>query len=188
MNLRERKKLAVWRAVRAAALELFEKQGYAATTIEQIAAAADVSRATFFNYFASKEDVLFDQDPEERENWQALMAARPADEPLWDSLSAIMIGFSESLRERMPIQRKLKAVTPALAERTNAFGQQFRSDLTEWAARRTAGTADDLTVALRLNLLFAAAGTAYQTWRDDESFDDYLDRLTRCLAAAAPTS
>src|SRR5215470_13539481 len=68
MNLRERKKLAAWRAIRAAALQLFEEQGYAATTIEQIATVANVSRATFFNYFAGKEAVLFDPDPGERDD------------------------------------------------------------------------------------------------------------------------
>lgn len=52
MNLRERKKLATWRAIRTAALRLFDEQGYEATTVEQIAEAANVSRATFFNYFA----------------------------------------------------------------------------------------------------------------------------------------
>jgi AcrR family transcriptional regulator len=185
MNLRERKKLEAWRAVRAAALRLFEDQGYEATTIEQIAAAANVSRATFFNYFASKEAVVFDQDPEERDNWRALMHDRPADEPLWESLTAIMLGFSETLRDRMPLQRRLKAASPALAQSTQAFGDQFRTDLSAWAATRTPD-GDDLTAALYLNLVLAASATAYQTWRTDESFDDFLDRLKRCLDQAAP--
>ena len=44
---------AVWRSIRSAALQLFEERGYGNVTIEQISAAANVSRATFFNYFAS---------------------------------------------------------------------------------------------------------------------------------------
>ncbi len=90
MSLRERKKLAAWRAISEAALRLFEEQGFEATTIEQIAAAANVSRATFFNYFASKEAVVFDQDPEARDRWRALLESRSPGEPLWDSLAAII--------------------------------------------------------------------------------------------------
>jgi AcrR family transcriptional regulator len=187
MNLRERKKLATWRAIRSAALRLFNEEGYEVTTIEQIAAAANVSRATFFNYFASKEAVVFDQDPEERRNWQALMNDRPADEPLWDSLTAILTGFCESLRERMPLQRILKAQSPALAQSGQSFGEQFFTDLRNWAAERTTRS-DELTAALRMNLAVAATLTAYQTWPADDSFDGFLRRLERCLREAGPTA
>ncbi|GAB7037187.1 MULTISPECIES: TetR/AcrR family transcriptional regulator [Catenuloplanes] len=189
MNLRERKKLAAWRAIRAAALRLFDKHGYDAVTVEQIAAAANVSRATFFNYFASKEAVVFDQDPEERDNWRALMDARPAGEPLWDSLTAIMIGFNERLADRMPLQRRLKARSPALAQSTQELGQQFRTDLHDWITAR-AGDTDPMPAVLQLNLAFAATSTAYQTWRADETFDAYLHRLRHCLdhAGAGPAT
>ncbi|MFE6163982.1 TetR/AcrR family transcriptional regulator [Streptomyces sp. NPDC056486] len=185
MNLRERKKLATWRAIRSAALRLFDEEGYEATTVEQIAAAANISRATFFNYFASKEAVVFDQDPEERSDWQELMNGRPADEPLWDSLTAILTGFCESLRERMPLQRELKAQSPALAQSGQSFGEQFFTDLRDWAADRHSES-DKLTVTLWQNLAVTATLTAYQTWPADESFDDFQRRLERCLREAEP--
>jgi AcrR family transcriptional regulator len=183
MGLRERKKLATWRAIRSAALRLFDEQGYEATTVELIAAAANVSRATFFNYFAGKEAVVLDQDPEERRNWQAMMDGRPAAEPLWDSLTAIMTGFCESLRDRMPLQRRLKAQSPAFAQTAEGFGEQFFADLRGWVARRTTGS-DELTATLQLNLALAATTTAYQTWPAEESFDGFLRRLERCLRQA----
>jgi len=185
MNLRERKKLATWRAIRSAALRLFDQEGYEATTVEQIAAAANISRATFFNYFASKEAVVFDQDPEERSDWRALMNGRPADEPLWDSLTVILTGFCESLRERMPIQRELKAQSPRLAQSGQSFGEQFFTDLRDWVAGRES-ECDELTVTLWLNLAVAATLTAYQIWPADESFDDFQQRLDRCLREARP--
>ncbi|MFF2130677.1 TetR/AcrR family transcriptional regulator [Streptomyces olivochromogenes] len=187
MNLRERKKLATWRAVRSAALGLLAEQGYDATTVEQIAAAANVSRATFFNYFASKEAAVLDPDPEERREWQEAMRERPVDEPLWDALTAILTGWCTSLRDRMPLQRRLKAESPAFAQTAQSFGEQFFADLREWVFSRTAQS-DPLTVTLQLNIALAAINTAYQTWPEDEAFDGFLQRLERCLLQARPSA
>jgi len=189
VSLREQKKLAAWRAIRDAAMGLFEDQGFEATTIEQIADAAGVSRATFFNYFPSKEAVVFEQDPSAREEWQALMDARPLDEPLWTALEAVLTSFAESLRERMPLQRRLKAQSPALAQSTRDFGEQFRADLSTWAASRSAQRGEDeLLAALQVNLAMAALGTAYQTWPVDEPFDGFMQRANQCLTRARPST
>lgn len=62
LGLRERKKIKTRRAIRREAFRLIETQGYANTTVEQIADAADVSTSTFFRYFPSKESVLISDD------------------------------------------------------------------------------------------------------------------------------
>jgi len=64
-GLRERKKAKTRAAIRDHAMRLFEEQGWAATTVEQIAEAAEVSQSTFFRYFPTKEDVILadDYDP-----------------------------------------------------------------------------------------------------------------------------
>jgi AcrR family transcriptional regulator len=58
LGLRERKKAKTMINVQKKALDLFNKQGYKSTTVEQIAEAADISPSTFFRYFATKEEVV----------------------------------------------------------------------------------------------------------------------------------
>jgi AcrR family transcriptional regulator len=65
LGLRERKKAKTRAAVQRHALRLFREQGYEATTVSQIAEAAEISPSTFFRYFPTKEDVVLydDLDP-----------------------------------------------------------------------------------------------------------------------------
>jgi AcrR family transcriptional regulator len=98
-GLRERKKRRTRDALLRAALELFTERGYERTTVDDIAAAVDVSQRTFFRYFASKEEAAF-------------FVGRLAESR-----------FVEAVRERPPEEAPLDALRRALAESWDGIGE-----------------------------------------------------------------
>ena len=76
-----------------AAVRLFERQGYSATTIEEIAAAADFSTSTFFRMFADKEEVLFYDFPERLDELRAIFAQPHGN--AWQAIRRAFIDFAQ---------------------------------------------------------------------------------------------
>jgi AcrR family transcriptional regulator len=128
-GLRERKKAKTHVAIQEAALRLFLEQGYEATTIEQIAEAAEVSPSTFFRYFPTKEDVV-----------------------IHDALDPILFGsFAEQPAELNPIQAlraSMTAVFGALPPDELALERE-RQDLILRVPELRARMLDDLAATIR---------------------------------------
>ncbi len=98
-GLRERKKLQTRKDLARAALRLFEERGYANTTIDDIAAAANVSRRTYFRYFKTKDEVLI-VDPEGKlRAMHIALAEGPPDEPTLDALRRGTLALTEAYWE-----------------------------------------------------------------------------------------
>ena len=102
LSLQERKQELVRAEIFNAAWRLFGEHGYEATTVADIAAAAGVSRRTFFRYFSSKEDVLVETTDDFAEAMLAAMAERPLDEP---PLVAIERALVPVLETRLQTER-----------------------------------------------------------------------------------
>ena len=85
-GLRERKKLAVRRALSSAAVRLAVERGLENVTIEDITAEADVSLRTFGNYFSSKYEAICALGTDRARRIGAELLGRPACEPLWEAL------------------------------------------------------------------------------------------------------
>src|SRR6478752_1832616 len=138
-GLRDRKKLATRARIHREAVALALEHGVDHVTVEGIAAAAEVSARTFFNYFATKEDAFVGADPTTIER----LAALEADEELW----------------RM--RRRLAAREPAIAARLAGANDRLESAVVDAAYRRT-GTdpARDLRPALGARVAMAAVRTA----------------------------
>ena len=116
MGRREDNKRRTRRAISEAALRLFEDNGFEATTVESIAAAAGVSRRTAFRYFPRKEDTLF---PEHEERLARVSALMTGPESVRSALVELGRGL-ESDRERVLQQQALIDASPVLtaADRT----------------------------------------------------------------------
>jgi AcrR family transcriptional regulator len=101
VSLRERKKLATRRLLRRAALELVGERGLANVTVEDIAEKAEVSPRTFFNYFPSKEAVLFGGDPDRATALRGRIACELPGQPALDALRLVLIDDAEGMAEEL---------------------------------------------------------------------------------------
>src|SRR6266581_9300070 len=91
LGLRERKKQRTRETIARAAHELFAERGYHATTLPEIAEAADVSTRTIFAYFASKEDILFSDFPIMKEALAQALAERPEGEDALETVRKFIL-------------------------------------------------------------------------------------------------
>src|SRR3546814_4225475 len=90
-DLRSRKKLATYRALAHAARELTAERGLEAVTVDDIAAAADVSPRTFFNYFSSKEQAIVGVEPAVLEDLAASLLERTREERPIEAVDAVLL-------------------------------------------------------------------------------------------------
>jgi AcrR family transcriptional regulator len=177
---RQRKKAATRDRIRASALRLFGEQGYDATTVEQIAAAAGVSHMTFFRYFPAKEDVALSDsyDP----LIAAVIAQTPADWPLTRRIRAVLVdGFRQIYdiqRDTLLAQNKLILSTPVLQERLWASQLATQRTILEALGPRPGLEAKVIVAAC-----LAAASTAILTWVENDGVPDLPDLMDQAFEA-----
>jgi AcrR family transcriptional regulator len=147
-GLRERKKARTRASLREHALRLFREQGYHATTVEQIAAAAEVSPSTFFRYFPTKEDVVLQDDMDTR-----LVEAFTRQPPDLAPIPAIRAALREAWRSFTPQEweliregGRLGMEVPEIRARTMNEFSRIISVLADALARRVGRPPDDLRV------------------------------------------
>jgi len=148
VGLRERKKARTRAAIREHALRLFREQGYYATTIEQIADAAEVSPATFFRYFPTKEDVVL-QDDFDVISLEALAAQPPDLGPIAAFRAASAAMLAALTDDDLARFRETTELTMQIPEvRARAIDEFVRTinQIAEAVARRTGRSATDFEV------------------------------------------
>ena len=190
IGLRERKKVKTRAAIQQHALRLFREQGYAATTVDQIANAAELSPSTFFRYFPTKEDVvLYDAiDP-------IMIAAFKAQPPELNPIQALRRGVravvAELPAEELAQQRERLDLFLAAPELRAAWmGELFRSLelLAELIADRSGRSKDDFAVRNLAGAVFGVAAATLLPMAEDPEADLFalLDAGMAHLEAGLP--
>jgi AcrR family transcriptional regulator len=169
-TLQERKQELVRAELEAAAWELFGKKGYEDTTVAEIAAAAGVSRRTFFRYFASKEDVLTATSDEFAEAMLAAMSERPRGEAPLVAIERALVPVLEShlaktrkSRTIIRLLRESRSLRRAMLERHALMEERLAVLL---ADRMHVDPAEDSSPALLAFVARALVDTAYNVWYD----------------------
>ena len=137
IGLRERKKLRTRALIQKEAIRLFLERGFEATTIEEIAEAAEISPSTFFNYFPTKEEVVF-QDELDPLILAAFNAQPEGTHPIRALRDSMKTVFGQLTAEQDNVMRQrisLMSSTPALR---SAMLTQF-ADLVDQIAELMAG-------------------------------------------------
>ena len=187
LGLRERKKLKTRRAIRAAAYKRFAAQGYEGTTVDQIAADAEVSPSTFFRYFPTKEDLVItdDYDP----IMEAELRSRPADESILESLLQAMVQPLRTVlvneREDLLLRMRLLQQNPAVRARSLVETNRSRDMLLRVFAERTGRPAKGLGLRVQIAALLAVSAETVEYWAEHDGEDDLIELLEQALDALA---
>jgi len=183
LGLRERKKARTRAEIQRQALRLFREQGYEATTVGQIAAAAEVSESTFFRYFPTKEAVVLRDDLDE-----ALVAAFEAQPAHLGPVQAMRAAFRAvfdrlSEEERQEVQERALLVLSVPELRAAGIGEVIETfqRISELMARRAGRAAHDLAVRTLAGALLGAMLAAVMEVVDHPDVD-FLERVDAAMA------
>ena len=174
VTLREHARGAVRDEVMRRAWTLFAEQGFEATTVDEIAAAAGMSRRTFFRYFTGKDELVLERLLEAGDRVAAALRDRPADEPAW---TALRVAFSEivALQEQhvdrsRPLQIMLRdepGVRASLLERQRRWHQMLTPLVAKRLSARDGASGPDVRAAALAASAVACLDAAQLVWAEN---------------------
>src|SRR5215472_5806944 len=172
-----------------AAFALFAANGFDATTVDEIAAAAGIGRRTFFRYFPSKNDIPWGAFELELERMRARLRACPPEIPLMDAIREALVDFNRVDVAQVPLHRRRMELilrVPALVAHSTLRFAAWREVVAEFVALRTGQRTGQLAPQAIAHAVLGVAVAAYEHWLDDPSADlgTLLDEGMRKLGAA----
>jgi AcrR family transcriptional regulator len=175
-GLRARKKERTLEAIVTAAIDLFEKKGFDATTVEEIAAAADISPRTFFRYFDSKVDVAMGPKSD-NDDFSQRFHARPPDEPPVEAMRQVFRTELATMAAESPLfARQLRVMlgTPSLRALAREHFNEHEHDMVVLFAQRLKVPEDDLGAQVMATALANAIWTVTTRWAEEDAAPERL--------------
>lgn len=168
------------------ALELFIERGFEHTTVDDIAAAAGISRRTLFRYFTSKNELPWGDFDAELERMRQFLSALPTELPLGQALSAAVIAFNRFPVEEVPHHRKrmeLLLTVPALVAHSTLRYVAWRQVVADYAAGRLGVAADALEPQAIAWMYLGVSLASYEEWlkHEDADLTELLESASRML-------
>jgi AcrR family transcriptional regulator len=183
-GLRQRKRQQTRERLTRAAMALFLERGFAATTLDDIAAAADISRRSFFHYFASKEDVVFAWQEESTAALIAAVATRPASESMLAAAENAIFAIVRQLKPGEVIaMARLKRDNPALQARDQVKHEKFERALAQALSKRAGHKPERLEARLVAMIATGAMRIGGELWAAEGAREKPEALVKRMFAA-----
>lgn len=179
VGLRDRKKVRVRQALADSAMQLFEARGFDAVTVDEIAAAADVSRRTFFRYFATKEAAVFARREDQLVMFRVHLMESSADAP-FEAMRAALLSLADDYqeqRERILRERAIIKSAPSLMTHDVEVDRGFEAVIVEYLVQNSRRTVTDRRRARMLAaMMVGAVRVAIDEWAEKNGEID-LEKL-----------
>ncbi len=171
--------------IAAAALDLFHRRGFEATSVEDIAAAVGVVRRTIFRYFPSKNDIVWGDFDWVIERLRRHLDEGSSMEPM-EALRRAAVLSNRYPAEELPalrVRMTLITTAPALQAHSMLRYAAWRNAVAEWAALRLGAARDDLVPEVVGHVALGASMTAFSRWvrNPGEDLEECIDRSYRAL-------
>lgn len=166
-GLRERKKQQRRACIEAAAIDLFETGGFDGTTIDDIAAAADIAPRTFFYYFPTKEDVVLADYASRLERITDELGRRAVTEPPWMALRASFLAVADDYevhRQQLIRRFAIMAANPSVYARNLQLQAGWEDTVTEILTRGMSSRDGDIGPRLLASAALACMRSSVHHW------------------------
>lgn len=175
------------RALELIALRLFSERGFDATTVDEIAAAAGVSRRTFFRYFPSKAEVLWNDFDREVANLRQLLSRAEPTASVMEAVRSAVLSVNHYDADDVPeLRARMNLINsvPELAASAALHYDAWERAIIDFVADRCGQPSDSLYPIAVGRATLATCRAAYERWaaRADAHLTVYLDAALRALA------
>ncbi|MFD7898577.1 TetR/AcrR family transcriptional regulator [Streptomyces sp. NPDC059568] len=186
-RLWDRSRRSVYAEIIRIAMDLFLRKGFEQTTIDEIVAAAGVSRRSFFRYFGTKEDIVLGGLADEGARVSAELAKYPDEEDLWTALrSAILaVGDADADEERTLAVARMMYGSPSLRARSIEKHLRWQADLVPEVRRRLGAPEEtaELRAAAIVACMITCLDIAGEAWTRADADQPLSVYFTQALDA-----